>query len=154
MTAPNSVSESLQLLLREDPALQTLLSDDSSIHDFAKSTIQSDLDAKLALVESLAVKVSRTSPESISQQFRTTEMKIFQNSSQKLYTSSRSIVATAQRVEHTIQNQRNRLQTAVITLKHANQLQSIVKQLLKLQFECQKEFDLDDRRDLVKAAGT
>jgi hypothetical protein len=148
-----AVRDSLQLLLREDPSLQSLLNAKCSIQEFATTTVASDLEAKLALVESLAVKVSRTSPEAISQQFLTTDMKKFQTQSQRLLSSSRSIVATAQRVESVLQHQATRLSTAVTKLQHAIALQTAVKQLLKLHFESQKEFDLDDRRDLLKAAG-
>jgi cellobiose phosphorylase len=151
-----AVRDSLQLLLREDPSLQLLLNEGCSIQDFASTTmtVAGDLDAKLALVESLAVKVSRTSPEAISQQFLTTDMKKFQTQGQRLLSSSRSVVATATRVETALSQQRVRLATAVTKLTHAIALQSVVKQLLKLHFESQKEFDLDDRRDLLKAAGT
>jgi hypothetical protein len=159
MTAPANASalavrDSLQLLLREDPSLQFLLNEGCSIQDFATTTVTSDLEAKLALVESLAVKVSRTSPEAISKQFLTTDLKKFQTQGQRLLSSSRSVVATATRVETALLQQSTRLATAVTKLQHAIQLQSAVKQLLKLHFESQKEFDLDDRRDLLKAAGT
>jgi hypothetical protein len=149
-----AVRDSLQLLLREDPSLQLLLNEGCSIQDFASTTMTAagDLDAKLALVESLAVKVSRTSPEA--KQFLTTDMKKFQTQGQRLLSSSRSVVATATRVETALSQQRSRLATAVTKLTHAIALQSVVKQLLKLHFESQKEFDLDDRRDLLKAAGT
>jgi hypothetical protein len=91
-------------------------------------------------------------PEAISKQFLTTDLKKFQG--QRLLASSRSVVATATRVETALLQQSTRLATTVTKLQHAIQLQSAVKQLLKLHFESQKEFDLDDRRDLLKAAGT
>jgi hypothetical protein len=116
------------------------------------TTVASDLEAKLALVESLAVKVSRTSPEAISKQLLTTDLKKYQKQGQRLLSSSRSVVATATRVETALLQQSTRVATAVTKLQHAIQLQSAVKQLLKLHFESQKEFDLDDRSDLLKAA--
>lgn len=173
--AAQQAASSVQLLLSEDPALANLLSDtaedETAIYAYASSPnapTLSQVEGKLALAESLAAKVSRTSPEAVTRHFlqlhhnrgdstTTPSLPLFRDACQSLERQADSLLTTATRVSTVLEKQYNRL--PVQQLERCLEISGTLKKLLRMQFELQKlrDYDLeeeDDIRDLSKAAGT
>lgn len=192
---------SLQLLLREDrllvdhgltqsknpdqvafPYAAALLAEDedtSSAKHRADAALQ-DVERKLALVESLAVKLSRTSPEAVAGHllrlhghhisgagadstadkdptFSATNgstLHAVRERADRLERQSETLENVAKRVENSLQRGLDRMDTACTKLERTLTLSSSLKMILRAQFEAAKlqNYDLDDLRDLTRAA--
>jgi hypothetical protein len=198
-------TQSLQLLLQEDRLLQqyglteTGKNPDQTAFPYAAALLQeeddddgdggsdtkqraslalSEVERKLALVESLAVKLSRTSPEAVaghllrlhghslqaptekdssgSSRPTVTTLSAIRERSDRLQRQSDSLESVAKRVESSLQRGLTRMETACQRLERVLTLSRTLKQILRLQFETSKlrDYDLEDLRDLTRAAAS
>jgi len=170
LQAAQQAANSVKLLLSEDPALADLLAseDDDAVYAYASSSSSpptlAQVEGKLALCESLAAKVSRTSPEAVTRNFlqlhKTTgdspssssSLAAFRDATQRLERQADSLLTTATRVSTVLEKQYNRL--PVKKLERCLEISGALKKLLRMQFELQKvrDYDLEDDLDVVKAA--
>ena len=196
-----AAAASLQLLLREDPLLQDLTSSNNKSTDhlafaYAASLLQQDssesashaqraqealqdVERKLALVESLAVKLSRTSPEAVAGHLlrlhghgvqhqppsytqestptnTTTTLQAIRDRADRLERQAETLESIARRVETSVQKGLHKMQTACQRLEHVLATSSALKRILQWQFENAKlqNYDLEDARDLTRAAAS
>jgi hypothetical protein len=192
-------SSSLALLLREDPLLTKFEMHNSakgeeSPFSYAASLLESDdgrdnqqcaeealgeVDRKLALVESLAERVSRTSPEAIGAPLlrlhghaieeededestttigtgSTTTLVATRERCDRLKRQAEVLEGVANRVESSLSRGLTRMEKATNRLSSVLQLSATLKMILRLQFEASKleGFYLDDLRDLTRAAAS
>ena len=173
LQAAQQAASSVQLLLSEDPALAQLLAhpdDDAAVYAYASSPnapTLSQIEGKLALTESLAAKVSRTSPEAVTRHFlrlhtttgsgSSSTLPAFRDACASLERQAESLHTTATRVATVLEKQYQRL--PVEPLERCLTISQTLKQVLRMQFELQKlreyeDLDADDDiRDVTKAAG-
>lgn len=199
--APGSAaaaSASLSLLLREDTLLTqhelhvsgkseeaafsyaaSLLDNNTQdqhvVQQKAKEAL-TEVERKLALVESLAERVSRTSPEAVAGPLLRLHGYALESDEQQQEESSSNtmtLVATrercnrlkrqgevmegvARRVESSLQRGLKRMDTATSRLSRVLDLSATLKMILRLQFEASKlqNYDLEDTRDLTRAAAS
>lgn len=198
--APGSTaaaSASLSLLLREDTLLTqhelhvsgksqeaafsyaASLLDDSHhdqhmVQQKAKEALL-EVERKLALVESLAERVSRTSPEAVAGPLLRLHGYTLDSEEQEEANNSNTmtLVATrercnrlkrqgevmegvARRVESSLQRGLKRMDAATSRLARVLDLSATLKMILRLQFEASKlqNYDVEDTRDLIRAAAS
>jgi hypothetical protein len=187
--APGSTaaaSASLSLLLREDALLTqhelhvsgkteeaafsyaaSLLDteDQHAIQQKAKEAL-SEVERKLALVESLAERVSRTSPEAVAgpllrlHGYESEEgamtLVATRERCDRLKRQGEVLEGVALRVESSLQRGLKRMDAATSRLARVLDLSATLKMILRLQFEASKlqGYDLEDTRDLTRAAAT
>lgn len=179
----SQAAASLKLLLREDPDLSALQGDQADPFAYAASLLDSgtnqshqrlataalhDVERKLALVESLSVKLSRTSPEEVTKPFlqlhgldapddhSVITLPSIRERASRLERQAESLESTAQRVETVLLKGSKKIQMATEQLDRVLEVSNALKRILRLQFESQKlaNYDLEDVRDLTRAAGT
>mmetsp|Transcript_25879 Transcript_25879/g.59588 ORF Transcript_25879/g.59588 Transcript_25879/m.59588 type:complete len:1009 (-) Transcript_25879:34-3060(-) len=196
-----AAAASLQLLLREDNLLMehgltesknpdqvafryaaALLQEDdtsSSAKQRADLALQ-DVERKLALVESLGVKLSRTSPEAVAGHLLRlhghhspsgpdggisevddgagsgSTLQAVRERADRLERQSEVLENVAKRVEGSLQRGLDRMDTACTRLERVLNLSSTLKMILRAQFENSKlqNYDLEDLRDLTRAAAS
>eukprot|EP00934_Nitzschia_sp_Nitz4_P005052 Nitzschia sp. Nitz4//scaffold50_size126154//93439//96441//NITZ4_003696-RA/size126154-processed-gene-0.154-mRNA-1//1//CDS//3329553731//5042//frame0 len=194
-TSAVQAASSLALLLREDPLLQKLDmhvgggdepafayaaavletdSNDSTSHRLKAEEALGEVDRKLALVESLAERVSRTSPEAVAAPLlRLHGFSVEESEDPSQPTPSNTILATrercdrlkrqgdvldsvASRVESSLTRGYNRMDKATKRLTRVLQLSETLKMIMRLHFEASKleSYYLDDLRDLTRAAAS
>ena len=191
-------TQSLQLLLQEDHLLQqlslteTARNPDQTAFPYAAALLQEDddnngnsntkqraslalseVERKLALVESLAVKLSRTSPEAVAGHLlrlhghslqtsaatsgtssdnteglvihrpTVTTLSAIRERSDRLQRQADSLEGVARRVEGSLQRGLTRMETACQRLERVLTLSRTLKQILRLQFETSKLRDYD-----------
>lgn len=196
---PSSAAQaasSLALLLREDPLLTKFHlhqgSADDAAFGYAAALLEAEnaknhqqraeealgeVERKLALVESLAERVSRTSPEAVAGSLLRLHGYAVQESSDETEVSppanGTSLLATRERcerlrrqgevlegvairVETSLNRGMQRMEKATKRLSRVLQLSETLKMILRLQFEASKleGFYLDDLRDLTRAAAS
>lgn len=198
-----AATQSLQLLLREDKLLtlhelHKSKNSEEAAFSYAAALLQSEgggveqratealaeVDRKLMLVQSLAERVSRTSPDAVAGPLLRlhgyeigeddVDQQNIEDSSSAISTSTGStLLATrdrchrlqrqsevlegvAKRVEGSLQRGLKRMETATSRLERVLQLSSSLKMILRLQFESQKlnGYVLEDLRDLTRAAAS
>jgi conserved oligomeric Golgi complex subunit 5 len=204
-------AQSLQLLLREDPLLVeyglTKSDDDDTpeessppvpAYEYAAALLVgktdsfstdraldalSEVERKLALVESLATKLSRTSPEAVAGHLlrlhgygergsSTVTLAVMRERVERLNRSAESLESVASRVEQSLQRGYSRMDQTTQRLTRVLGVSQTLKQILRYQFECTKlrDYDLDlilesihnattpatasDYRDLTRAAAS
>lgn len=189
-------ASSLALLLREDPLLTDLKMNvgggEEAAFAYAAALLEEtagtkshqqlaeealgEVDRKLTLVESLAERVSRTSPEAVAGSLLRLhgytiaeegkeEMVQVGNSSTILATRERCerlrrqgevLEGVAVRVENSLQRGMAKMDKATKRLSRVLQLSATLKMILRLQFESSKlqGYILDDLRDLTRAAAS
>ena len=188
-SAPGSTaaaSASLSLLLREDTLLTqhalhvtgkteeaafsyaaSLLDteDQHAIQQKAKEAL-AEVERKLALVESLAERVSRTSPEAVAgpllrlhgyeSEEGTMTLIAIRERCDRLKRQGEVLEGVAQRVESSLQRGLKRMDAATSRLSRVLDLSAMLKMILRLQFEASKlqGYDLEDTRDLTRAAAS
>jgi hypothetical protein len=151
-----------------------LLDDDDSkpVQQQATQAL-AEVERKLALVESLAERVSRTSPQAVAGPLLRLHGYTVQQDSQTTTNTPMTLVATrerctrlvrqsdvlqnvANRVETSLERGLNRMTTATSRLSRVLDLSATLKMMLTLQFEASKlqTYDLEDARDLVRAAAS
>ena len=135
-----------------------------------------EVERKLALVESLAERVSRTSPEAVAGPLlRLHGYSVQQEHAQTTTTTTTpmTLVATrerctrlvrqsqvlhnvANRVETSLERGLHRMTTATSRLSRVLDVSATLKMMLTLQFEASKlqTYDLEDARDLTRAAAS
>ena len=199
-----AATQSLQLLLREDKLL-TLHELHKSKHadeaafSYAATLLQTEgggdvelravealaeVDRKLMLVQSLAERVSRTSPDAVagpllhlhgynldednedhddddddekeSTKQTNSTLLATRDRCHRLHRQSEGLEGVAKRVEGSLLRGLKRMETATSRLGRVLQLSSSLKMILRLQFESQKlkGYDLEDLRDLTRAAAS
>ena len=205
-TSAAQAASSLALLLREDPLLTKFEmhvsvkgeEKSSSPYTYAASLLETEgkgrdhqqnaedalgeVDRKLALVESLAERVSRTSPEAVAapllrlhgydviEEEMEDEEEESKHMSQKTATTlvatrercdrlkrqAEVLESVATRVESSLSRGLVRMNKATTRLSSVLQLSATLKMILRLQFEASKldGFYLDDLRDLTRAAAS
>ena len=192
-----AAAASLQLLLREDPLLQAngLTKENASTFAYAASLLHQDdnnsisstqqradlalqdVERKLALVESLAIKLSRTSPEAVAGHLlrlhghdnnstitsennnnsTSSSLQSIRERTDRLERQAAHWSAVAQRVESSLTRiGQDRMATACTKLQRVLQLSATLKKLMQWQFEYSKlqTYDLDNVRDLTRAAAS
>lgn len=204
-----AAAATLQLLLREDRLLQQhevhesshseeaafsyaaalLQQDDSFSNGASKRPAQNaqaratdayaEVDRKLALVESLAERVSRTSPAAVAGPLMrlhgyTLQVEVESADEAALSTLTSATLSStrerchrlnrqgevlegvARRVETSLQRGLKRMETATSRLSRVLDLSATLKMILRLQFESSKlqGYDWDDLRDLTRAAAS
>ncbi len=190
-------ASSLALLLREDPLLTKLKlsqgSADEAAFSYAAALLEAEssknhqqraeealgeVERKLALVESLAERVSRTSPEAVAGSLlrlhgytieessdeteaplsgkTTTTLLATRERCQRLKRQGEVLDGVASRVEMSLNRGMQRMDKATKRLSRVLQLSATLKMILRLQFEASKleGFYLDDLRDLTRAAAS
>lgn len=198
--APSSAAQaasSLALLLREDPLLTKLNlhqgggedaafsyaaalleSENSKNHQQQAEEALGEVERKLALVESLAERVSRTSPEAVAGSLlrlhgytieessdeteapvsgnTTTTLLVTRERCERLKRQGEVLEGVASRVETSLNRGLQRMEKATKRLSRVLQLSATLKMILRLQFEASKleGFYLDDLRDLTRAAAS
>jgi hypothetical protein len=195
-TSTAQAASSLSLLLREDQLLTkfelhvsgkgeeasfsyaaALLSEEDTLdHQQRAEEALGEVDRKLALVESLAERVSRTSPEAVAAPLLRLHGYVIESEDPEespAPTTSTTLIATrdrcdrlkrqgevlegvALRVESSLQRGLTRMDKATKRLDRVLSLSASLKMILRLQFEASKldGFDLDDLRDLTRAAAS
>lgn len=198
-TSAAQAASSLALLLREDQLLTKfdmhvsakgeeasfsyaaalLEVDDTKDHQQLAEDALGEVDRKLALVESLAERVSRTSPEAVagpilrlhgydieteeedgtsptSGKARTTTLIATRERCDRLKRQGEVLEGVATRVETSLNRGLTRTEKATNRLSRVLQLSATLKMILRLQFEASKleGFYLDDLRDLTRAAAS
>jgi hypothetical protein len=133
-----------------------------------------DVERKLALVESLAVKLSRTSPEAVAGHLlrlhgyhlpkeglkedkpSSTTLSAVRDKADRLERQSEVLENVARRVEGSLSRGLKRMETACTRLERVLSLSNTLKMILRLQFENSKlqNYDLEDLRDLTRAAAS
>lgn len=195
-TSAAQAASSLALLLREDPLLtklemhvsakgegtpfsyaaSLLETNDSRSHQQRAEDALNEVDRKLALVESMAERVSRTSPEAVaapllrlhghvieeeeeegrndSGNTTTTTLVATRERCDRLKRQAEVLEGVATRVESSLTRGLTRMEKATKRLSCVLQLSATLKMILRLQFESSKleGFYLDDLRDLTRAA--
>jgi len=193
--APGSTaaaSASLSLLLREDTLLtqhelhvsgkseeaafsyaaSLLDTDDQHVVQQKAKEALAEVERKLALVESLAERVSRTSPEAVAGPLLRLHGYTLESEEQDT-SNTITLVATrercnrlkrqgevmegvARRVETSLQRGLKRMDAATSRLSRVLDLSATLKMILRLQFEASKlqNYDLEDTRDLTRAAAS
>lgn len=179
-------SASLSLLLREDTLLTqhalhvtgkteeaafsyaaSLLDteDQHAIQQKAKEAL-AEVERKLALVESLAERVSRTSPEAVAgpllrlhgykSEEGTMTLIAIRERCDRLKRQGEVLEGVARRVESSLQRGLKRMDAATSRLSRVLDLSATLKMILRLQFEASKlqGYDLEDTRDLTRAAAS
>lgn len=197
-----AAASSLQLLLREDTRLvefgltETKASADTVAFPYAAALLAGDderrstkaradeareeVQRKLTLVESLAVKLSRTRPEAVAghllrlhgyrladddneegsgeqqQQVDTPSLSAVRERAARLERQAEVLDGIAGRVETSLTRGLTRMETACERLERVLTLSSTLKSILRLQFEANKlsGYDLEDVRDLTRAASS
>ncbi|CAJ1953396.1 unnamed protein product [Cylindrotheca closterium] len=193
-------ASSLALLLREDPfltkldmhvsakgdetsfayAASLLETSDSRSHQQCAEDALGEVGRKLALVESLAERVSRTSPEAVAAPLLRLHGHVIEEEAEEdgnerstSDSGTSTLVATrercdrlkrqaevlegvATRVESSLGRGLSRMEKATNRLSCVLQLSATLKMTLRLQFEASKleGFYLDDLRDLTRAAAS
>jgi hypothetical protein len=197
-------ASSLALLLREDQLLTqyelhvsgkaeeaafsyaaALLEEEDASQDHRQRAEEAlgEVDRKLALVESLAERVSRTSPEAVAGPLLRLHGYTIETTDEQeegsptgtasVPTSTTTLVATrercdrlkrqgevlegvSQRVESSLQRGLTRIEKATNRLSRVLSLSASLKMILRLQFESSKlqGYYLDDLRDLTRAAAS
>jgi hypothetical protein len=192
-------ASSLALLLREDPLLtklemhvsakgeetpfsyadSILETNDSRSHQQCAEDALGEVCRKLALVESMAERVSRTSPEGVaapllrlhghvieeeeeegpsnaSGDANTTTLVATRERCDRLKRQAEVLEGVATRVESSLTRGLTRMDKATNRLSCVLQLSATLKMILRLQFEASKleGFYLDDLRDLTRAAAS
>ena len=136
---------------------------------------------KLALVESLAERVSRTSPEAVAGPLlrlhgyslgasdedganthgsanatSTTTLATARERSERLKRQGEVLEGVARRVETSLQRGMKRMESVTSRLSRVLSLSATLKTILRLKFEASKlhGYDLDDARDLTRAAAS
>jgi conserved oligomeric Golgi complex subunit 5 len=193
---------SLALLLREDPLLTRfdlnvsgngeeacfayaaalLEAEDSRDHQQRAEEALGEVDRKLALVESLGERVSRTSPEAVAghilrlhgysiekeekegEEFApvssvvsgATTLVATRERCDRLKRQGEVLEGVANRVESSLQRGLTRIEKATKRLSRVLKLSATLKMILRLQFESSKlqGYDLEDLRDLTRAAAS
>ena len=195
-TSAAQAASSLALLLREDKLLTKfdmhvstkggeapysyaaalLEAEDAADHQQRAEEALGEVNRKLALVESLAERVSRTSPEAVagpllrlhglkieteeeegaSPDARTTTLLATRERCERLKRQGEVLEGVANRVETSLNRGLTRMQKATNRLSRVLQLSATLKMILRLQFEASKleGFYLDDLRDLTRAAAS
>lgn len=192
-------ASSLSLLMREDPLLTKLEmhvgsgdepafayaaalleAEDSKNHQQRAEEALGEVERKLALVESLAERVSRTSPEAVAGPLlrlhgytieesgedgegsapvsgnASTTLMATRERCERLKRQGEVLEGVASRVETSLNRGLNRMEKATKRLSRVLQLSATLKMILRLQFEASKleGFYLDDLRDLTRAAAS
>lgn len=201
--AVNSAAQaasSLALLLREDRLLteyelQVSGNPEESVFNYASKVLESEeathhevtqratdalaeVNRKLALVESLAERVSRTSPEAVAGPLlrlhgysleasedgdgsthgntATTTLSTARERSERVKRQGEVLEGVARRVEASLQRGLKRMEAVTSRLSRVLSLSATLKMILRLKFEASKlnGYDLDDARDLTRAAAS
>eukprot|EP00980_Cylindrotheca_fusiformis_P001954 scaffold443_cov125-Cylindrotheca_fusiformis.AAC.3 len=198
-TSAAQAASSLALLLREDPMLtklemhvsargedkpfayaaSLLETNDSRSHQQCAEDALGEVDRKLALVESMAERVSRTSPEAVAAPLLRLHGHVIEEEGQegpdatsgsknattlvatrercdRLKRQAEVLEGVAMRVESSLSRGLARMEKATNRLSCVLQLSATLKMILRLQFESSKleGFYLDDLRDLTRAAAS
>lgn len=192
-----AAAASLQVLLKEDPLLQQFglteasRSGDQVAFAYASTLLQKeeergdtqqqanlalqDVDRKLILVQSLAVKLSRTSPEAVAGHFlelhgynnndeekqgeaesSSITLQAMRDKADRLQKQADSLETVAKRVESSLTRGLDRMEVSCKKLERVLLLSASLKKILRLQFENEKlqSYDLEDQRDLARAAAS
>ena len=193
-------ASSLALLLREDELLTRfslhvsgkgeeaafsyaaalLEEEDSKDHQQRAKDALGEVERKFALVQSLAERVSRTSPEAVagpilrlhgysleqddqegevsstSGASTTTTLVATRDRCDRLKRQGEVLEGVANRVESSLQRALTRMDKATNRLERVLNLSACLKMILRLQFESSKllGYDLEDLRDLTRAAAS
>lgn len=194
-SSASAAAASLQVLLREDPLLKQFglteasRSGDQVAFAYASTLLQKegergdtqeqanlalqDVDRKLILVQSLAVKLSRTSPEAVAGHFlhlhghnveekqvesesSTITLQAMRDKADRLQKQADSLETVARRVESSLTRGLGRMEVSCKKLERVLLLSASLKKILRLQFENEKlqSYDLEDVRDLTRAAAS
>jgi hypothetical protein len=160
-------------------AAALLESENAKNHQQRAEEALGEVERKLALVESLAERVSRTSPEAVagsllrlhgyavqessdeteapvSGSSTTTSLLATRERCERLRRQGEVLEGVAVRVETSLNRGMQRMEKATKRLSRVLQLSETLKMILRLQFEASKleGFYLDDLRDLTRAAAS
>jgi conserved oligomeric Golgi complex subunit 5 len=137
-----------------------------------------DVDRKLALAESLSLKLSRTSPEAVAGHLLclygyqipfyekdtapslhpqgNTTLEAIRERSERLERQAESLETVARRVENSLLRGLTKTEIATVRLGRILKLSCTLKKIMLLQFETSKlqTYELDDMRDLTRAAAS
>ena len=194
--AASAAAASLQVLLKEDPLLKQFglteasRSGDQVAFAYASTLLQKEVergdpqqqaalalqevDRKLILVQSLAVKISRTSPEAVAGHFlalhgyhveerpskaadsSTITLQAMRQKADRLQKQADSLETVTRRVESSLTRGLGRMEISCQQLERVLLLSASLKKILRLQFEKEKlqSYDLEDLRDLTRAAAS
>jgi conserved oligomeric Golgi complex subunit 5 len=171
-----SCIQNIQALLQQNPALLPLTqaTTDDVVVPYAASLLPSsninytlliqDVERKLAIIDSYMNKLSRTSPEAVTQQLLALHdtsnngmtLAALQERSLRLERQTEGFVSTAVRVETVLQKAHDTLQAATAKLSRILDIHSTLKFLLSWQFERHKlltVYDIEDwPRDVLRMA--
>ncbi|GAX29534.1 hypothetical protein FisN_36Hh028 [Fistulifera solaris] len=195
LDSASAAAASLQVLLKEDPLLKQFglteasRSGDQVAFAYASTLLQKegergdtqqqadlalqDVDRKLILVQSLAVKLSRTSPEAVAGHFlelhgynleehqaeaelSTITLRAMREKADRLQKQAESLETVTRRVESSLARGLTRMEVSCKNLERVLLLSASLKKILRMQFENEKlqSYDLDDLRDLTRAAAS